>query len=118
MARQYGAPKAAPGAEKSKEYEKRKDESPKPKDSDPSPPVSAVVALHRNAPVDTRAEDIHHTLGPGDNQAARGSHNHQGGDSVLLFEGRSITGSKASPATVLPSIINLLASLGARDETT
>ena len=118
MARQYGSPKPAPGSPQEKEYEKRKDSAPKPKPEDPSPPTQAVIALHKNAPVDTRAEDIHHTLGPNENQAAKGSHNHRGGDSVLLFQGFSINGSKANPATVLPSIINMLAALGAEDATT
>lgn len=120
MVRQYGSPKEDPGDQKSNRYadRARKDASPKTKDPDPSPPGKAVELFHRNAAVDTRPEDMHHTIGPGTNQAAPGSHNHDGGDSALLLEGYTILGNKASPATVLPSIILALTRLGMKDSTT
>lgn len=82
------------------------------------PPTSEEVELfHQNADTDARAEAIHHTLGVGDNQAARGSHNHRGGDSVLLLSGITITGSRGGNVALL-SVIQALVALGATDSTT
>lgn len=120
MSRQYGAPKNVPGGqqdEKTPGYQRRKDPEPKVKVEDASPPSQTVVLFHKNAPVDTRAEDIHHRLGPGPNQAATGNHSHNGSDSVLLFEGVILTGSKAGN-TALASVIQALVGLGAKDSTT
>lgn len=83
-----------------------------------SPDNKTVEDFHKNASVNTRPEDMHHTLGNEPNQAASGSHSHNGSDSVLLLEGTIISGSKASPSTVLPSIIGALTRLGATDSTT
>lgn len=120
MGRQYGAPKENPGdTPGSNRYsDQRKDPAPKPEQPDPSPSADLVVKFHRNAPVDSRTEDIHHTLGPGPSQASPGDHSHDGGDSPLLLEGYTLVGSKANPTTVLPSIIAALARLGAKDSTT
>lgn len=82
------------------------------------PPASEEVdQFHTNADTDSRAEAIHHTLGAGDNQAARGSHNHRGGDSVQLLTGVTITGSRGGNIALL-SVIQALVALGATDSTT
>lgn len=119
MATQYGAPKQEPGKAKSNRYsDQRRDPEPRPQEPDPSPPADIVAKFHKNAAVDSRTEDIHHTLGPSPSQASPGDHRHDGGDSALLLEGYTIVGSKANPTTVLPSIIAALARLGAKDSTT
>lgn len=82
------------------------------------PDARTVSDFHTFADTDTTEKAIHHTLGDGPNQAASGSHRHDGGDSVLLLEGFSITGNKATPETVFPSIIQCLTRLGATDATT
>lgn len=87
-------------------------------DTERSPDNKTVDDFHKNASVDTRPEDIHHRLGIEPNQAAPGNHNHDGSSGVLLLEGTIISGSKASPSTVLPSIIGALVRLGATDSTT
>lgn len=115
MARQYGQPKDSDLLDPKK---MRKDKEPEVKEEDPSPSSLVVDRFHKNAAVDTRAEDIHHTIGTNPDQAASGSHTHNGGDSSLLIEGFTISGSKSNPATVLPSIINILTRLGAEDTTT
>lgn len=117
MARQYGI---APEEELSQDQIKKpgptggKDVS----DEERSPDNKTVDDFHKNASVDTRPEDIHHRLGIEPNQAAAGNHNHDGTSGVLLLDGVIISGSKASPSTVLPSIIGALVLLGAQDSTT
>lgn len=118
MVRQYGAPDKDPKEKKSGQYEQRKDAPPKAKEEDPSPPTRAVEMFHKNAAVDSRPEDIHHTIGTTSSHAAAGDHTHNGGDSALLLEGFTITGSKSSPTTMWPSIIQCLVRLGAKDSTT
>lgn len=117
MGRQYGSPPEDPRRKTGPGYTERKDPEPKAKDPDPSPPSRTVNEFHKNAAVDTRKEDIHHTIGIGTNTAASGSHNHRGGDSVLLLEGITISGAKAGN-TALASVINALVELGAKDTTT
>lgn len=119
-ARQYGAAKVPEWqkAQKGTGYVDRQDTAPKPKDEDPSPSAEKVIQFHNRAPIDTRAEDIHHTLGVTGTQASPGDHNHDGGDSVLLLEGFTIVGSKANPQTVLPSLIAGFVRLGMKDSTT
>ncbi len=93
-------------------------QEPKTTKQDPSPPGSVVTAFHRNADTDVRSESIHHTLGPRSAQASPGDHSHNGGTSVKLLQGYILTGSKATPATMWPSIIQCLVRLGAKDTTT
>lgn len=82
------------------------------------PPTSEEVdQFHTNAAVDARKEDVHHTIGVSENQAASGSHNHRGGDSVLLLAGVTLTGSRAGNIALL-SVIQALVALGATDSTT
>jgi hypothetical protein len=99
-------------------YGKRQGETVEPKEEDPSPPVDVVRKFHANAPVDVSATDIHHTLGLRNGQASPGNHIHDGSTSKLLLSDQTLTGSKASPSTVLPSIIACLVRLGATDNTT
>lgn len=118
MVRQYGAPKDNGGKdERSYAARSRRDPEPKPKDADPSPDARTVDLFHKNASVDKRQEDIHHTLGVGPAQAAKGDHDHRGGNSVLLLEGYEIVGTK-SIGSVDASIIECLVRLGAKDSST
>lgn len=82
-----------------------------------SPDPMAVRLFHLYSDVDTDWQAQHHTLGPGNNQAAAGSHIHNGSDSPLLFEGVVISGSRSSGAALL-SVISLLTQQGAVDQTT
>lgn len=84
----------------------------------PTPMSSEQVdRLHVNADTNVRAESLHHTLGPGETQASSGSHTHDGGDSPLILEGFTITGSH-SAGTSLTSIVACLVRLGAADNST
>lgn len=116
MARQYGVP---PEEELDQEAIRRKTPSGGEEEVDArSPDNKTVEDFHKNASKDTRPEDMHHTLGIESNQAAPGDHTHDGSNGVLLLAGTIISGSKASPSTVLPSIIGALVRLGAEDSTT
>lgn len=84
---------------------------------DRPPTAEEVERQHTNADTDSRAEAIHHTLGGGENQAARGTHNHRGGDSVQLLAGQTITGSRGSDAWRL-SVEAALVALGASSSST
>lgn len=118
MAKQYGAPDPEPGAKGNRYGDKvRRDQPPKTKDPDPSPSGVAVEKFHKNAAVDTRVEDMHHTLGSLPSQASPGNHDHDGGDSALILDGYVLVGTKASPSTCLPSILACLVRLGAKDST-
>lgn len=75
-----------------------------------------VEKLHQWDDVDVRPESHHHTLGPGPNQSAGGSHMHRGGDSLPLLSSVTISGSRGG-ITALPSIISALVALGAVDTT-
>lgn len=84
------------------------------------PDAKVVKDYHTNADTDGSAKAIHHTLGPGANQAAAGNHTHDGGNSAVLekpLEGVSITGSRATDAW-RTSVIAALVKLGAIDGTT
>lgn len=83
----------------------------------PSPDPMAVKLFHLYSDVDTDSTAQHHTIGPGNNQAAAGSHTHNGSDSPLLFDGVVISGSRSSGAALL-SVITLLTQQGAVDSTT
>lgn len=80
--------------------------------------ATQVEELHRNADTDVRRESIHHTLGPRNTQAAAGDHTHNGSDSSLLLSGLTISGSRASSASITPSIIAALVRLGITDSST
>lgn len=119
MVRQYGTPPSTPGQEENeKKYGRdRRDGTPKTKAQDPAPSNKDVERLHTNASVDTKKKDMHHTIGPGENQAASGAHTHNGSDSPRLLDGVVITGAKGGNAA-LASAISALVKLGATDSTT
>jgi hypothetical protein len=56
-------------------------------------------------------------LGPSPTQAAPGNHTHDGGDSSLLLEGETISGSRATDAWRI-SVNAILVRLGAVDNST
>lgn len=80
----------------------------------PKATTEEVEAFHTNSDVNLRAESQHHTLGSSPTQASPGNHNHDGGNSPLILEGRQITGSRATDAWRL-SVNALLVRLGAED---
>jgi hypothetical protein len=86
-------------------------------DENPKPPSQAVNDFHENSDLDSRAEAQHHTLGPNPTQAAPGNHRHDGGDSALLLEGETISGSRATDAWRI-SVNAILVRLGAVDNST
>lgn len=86
-------------------------------ENDPRPPVRVVRDFHTNSDVDSSKDALHHTLGTGNNQAASGTHSHDGADSVQLLAGVVIGGSR-SGGQALVSVISALTRLGATDETT
>jgi hypothetical protein len=81
------------------------------------PDANSVREFHVNSDTDTSGDALHHTLGPGVNQASPGGHIHDGNDSAFLLEGITITGAKGSAACD-GSIIAALMRLGATDSTT
>ena len=83
----------------------------------PPPTAEEVERMHTNADTDTRSESQHHTLGSSPTQAAPGDHRHDGGDSALLLEGLTITGSRNSDAWRI-SVNAILVRLGATDSST
>lgn len=82
-----------------------------------TPDVNTVRKFHTYADTDSDSTAIHHTLGPGNNQAAAGSHTHNGSDSPLLLDGVTISGAKGGN-TALASVIAALEGLGATNSTT
>ncbi len=86
-------------------------------DENPKPPSQTVNDFHENSDLDSRAEAQHHTLGPNPTQASPGNHRHDGGDSALLLEGQTISGSRATDAWRI-SVNAILVRLGAVDNST
>jgi hypothetical protein len=78
------------------------------------PSAEEVDDFHTNSDLDLRLESQHHTLGPSPSQAAPGDHVHDGGDSALILDGFTISGSRASDTWRL-SVNALLVRLGATD---
>ncbi len=81
------------------------------------PSANDIREFHVNADTDSTPDALHHTLGPGVNQAASGGHIHDGNDSAFLLEGQTITGTKATAAWA-SSINALMVRLGATDSST
>lgn len=81
------------------------------------PSSTEVSVFHTNADTDGSDKAVHHTLGPGRNQASPGGHTHDGGSSKALLDGVTLTGAKAGNAA-LTSVIAALVQLGALDATT
>jgi len=86
-------------------------------DENPKPTAQAVADFHTNSDADSRAESLHHTLGPNPSQASPGNHTHDGGDSELLLLNETISGSRATDAWRL-SVNAILVRLGATDNST
>lgn len=77
-----------------------------------------VSDIHKYSDFNINQLAIHHTLGPSDNQASPGGHSHDGGTSIQLLAGTSITGSRSTAtAAVLAQVITALTLLGATDAT-
>lgn len=81
------------------------------------PTAKEVNDFHENADKDGSQKSLHHTLGSNHNQASPGDHLHDGGSSLKLLEGFTLTGSKGGNAA-LTSVVAALVSLGATDATT
>ena len=79
--------------------------------------ATQVDDFHEQSDLNTRSEAQHHTLGPSQNQAAPGNHNHDGGTSIPLWEGNTLTGSRGGNMA-LSSVIAILVQKGAVDATT
>lgn len=80
----------------------------------PKPDAQVVDDFHTNSDVDSRNEAQHHTLGPLPTQASPGDHTHDGGNSALILQGETISGSRATDAWRL-SVNAILVRLGAED---
>lgn len=81
------------------------------------PSQAEVADFHTNADTDGKATSLHHTLGPRPQQASPGNHSHDGGNSLELLAGVTLSGAKAGN-TALASVIAALVGLGANDTTT
>lgn len=81
------------------------------------PDPTSVSEFHTFDDVDSGADSHHHTLGTGSNQAAKGSHTHNGSDSNFIIPGTAITGTKATIAWA-SSVNAILVSMGAVDNST
>ena len=79
--------------------------------------ATQVDDFHEQSDLNTRSEAQHHTLGPSQNQAAPGNHTHDGGTSIPLWEGNTLTGSRGGNMA-LSSVIAILVQKGAVDATT
>lgn len=80
------------------------------------PTAKEVERFHRNSDADGNNDSKHHTLGHEPGQASPGDHTHDGGSSLQLLKGTTISGATTSAA--LHSVINALKALGATDTTT
>lgn len=83
-------------------------------EDDKSPKAETVRDFHNNADTDAGRTALHHTLGPGRNQAASGAHMHDGNDSPRLLSGVQING--ADTNAVLESVVSAIVRLGAEDK--
>lgn len=81
------------------------------------PSATQVRDFHTYADTDATSDSLHHTLGPGQNQAASGTHDHRGSNSKLLGEGVSITGSRGNNAAVASIVAAMVEILGVTDST-
>lgn len=88
-----------------------------PLDKSPKPTAKEVNEFHEKSDKDGGPKAQHHTLGPAPAQASPGNHTHDGGTSVALLEGVTLSGSRGGNLA-LPSIIAALVQLGATDSTT
>lgn len=78
----------------------------------------AVAEIHRSADTDSGKTAIHHTIGPAPDQVASGKHTHDGGETVQLGAGITITGSRGGNVALANLLTALEAILGIEDNTT
>ena len=77
-----------------------------------------VGDIHKFSDFNLTPLAINHTLGPSDNQASPGGHQHDGGTAAQLLAQTTITGSRGTAtAAVLAQVITALTLLGATDAT-
>jgi len=86
-------------------------------DENPKPTAQEVDDFHQNSDVDSRAESLHHTLGPNPNQASPGDHTHDGGDSSFILSEETISGVRGDDTWAV-SVNAILVRLGATDNST
>jgi len=67
------------------------------------PSATELERIHQNADTDVKGSAIHHTLGIGSNQAARGDHTHDGVDSVKIDFTKYTSGTTAQRDTLYPN---------------
>lgn len=87
------------------------------RDEDSEVPAELVKKFHHRADTDSSMFAIHHTLGLRKDQASSGAHTHNGKDSLFILKGKTISGSRGGNVA-LASVISLLVSMGATDNTT
>jgi len=86
-------------------------------DENPKPSAQAVDDFHENSDADSRAESLHHTLGPNPNQSSPGNHTHDGGASAFILTEETISGVRGDDTWAL-SVNAILVRLGAIDNST
>ena len=74
-----------------------------------------VADIHKYADTDSSTDALHHTLGSSPLQAAPGDHNHNGSNSMYLFDGIKITGSRKD-GVALAALLDALVPLGLINE--
>ena len=82
------------------------------KDFEKPPTPDQSKKQHEKSDKDGSPKSLHHTLGPGPNQAAAGNHTHDGGNSAALDQlmaNITITGSRTD-GTALNNLLIALAS--------
>lgn len=87
----------------------------------PPPTPDQSKKQHDKSDKDGSPKSIHHTLGPGPNQASPGNHTHDGGNSAALDQimaGVTITGSRGGNAALASLLTALKNSFGLVDNTT
>ncbi|SRR6266498_1511113 len=75
------------------------------------PAAKAVNLQHTKSDVDSGQFAQHHTLGIKRNQASPGRHNHDGSDSVLVGNGKTLTISGKLNPTTVAEVVTVLNSL-------
>lgn len=70
------------------------------------PTAREVTKAHTNADTDGSAKAIHHTLGPGPNQAAAGNHTHDGGGTTTLDLGIGVWQAFTTTCPVITALGN------------
>lgn len=77
-----------------------------------------VADFHRHSDLDRDTFAQHHSLGPGANQAAAGTHSHDGTNTRQLGVGITLTGAKGGNAALTSVIAAMVQILGVEDNTT